>query len=184
MIETSRLKLRPWEESDVAEFMRVTNTPEVMEYLGGVQNPESFHSGFLRARACQSENGFSFWIVERLSDGALLGFCGLKVANVGPIAGEIEIGWRLRADAWGQGYALEAATASLDWAWHNLPCARIVAITTVGNTKSRRLMERLGMQRMHELDFDHPDLPPGSPIRPHVTYAIARPNVWQTRYGV
>ena len=175
MIDTSRLRLRPWAESDVPEFVRVTNTPAVMEYLGGVREPEEFHGGFLRARASQAGNGFCFWIVERLSDRALLGFCGLKRANVRPIVGEIEIGWRLRADAWGQGYAQEAAAASLAWAWQNLSCPRVVAITAAGNAKSRRLMERLGMQRLHELDFDHPDIPPDSPLRAHVTYEITRP---------
>jgi RimJ/RimL family protein N-acetyltransferase len=175
MIVTSRLKLRPWLESDVAEFVRVTNTPEVMQYLGGLQDPAAFQGGFLRAQASQAANGFCFWIVERVFDGALLGFCGLKIANVGPITGEIEIGWRLRADAWGQGYAQEAATASLDWAWRNLSCGRVVAITAEGNARSRRLMEKLGMQRMPELDFEHPDLPSESPLRSHVTYVIVHP---------
>jgi RimJ/RimL family protein N-acetyltransferase len=175
MIVTSRLMLRPWIESDVPEFVRVTNTPAVMEYLGGVQKPESFDGAFRRVQACQSQNGFCFWIVERLSDKALLGFCGLKIGNVGPIVGEIEIGWRLRTDAWGQGYAREAAAAALDWAWHNLSCARVVAITANGNARSWALMERLGMQRRPELDFEHPDLPPHSPLRPHIAYAIARP---------
>lgn len=175
MIETSRLKLRPWTEADVPEFVRVTNTPAVMEFLGGVQKPESFEGAFRRVEACQMQNGFCFWIVERLGDRELLGFCGLKIANVGPIAGEIEIGWRLRADAWGQGYAREAATACLDWAWCNLPCPHIVAITVQGNSRSWGLMERLGMQRMPDLDFDHPDLPPNSPLRRHITYAIRRP---------
>lgn len=175
MIETSRLMLRPWREDDVPEFVRVTNTPGVMEFLGGVQDTAAFLGGFHRAQASQAENGFCFWIVERSEDCALLGFCGLKVGNVGPITGEIEIGWRLRADAWGQGYAQEAAAASLSWAWQNLTCARVMAITAEGNVKSRRLMDRLGMQRIPKLDFDHPDLPADSPLRPHVTYAIARP---------
>lgn len=174
MIETSRLNLRPWRETDVPEFVRVTNTPAVMEFLGGVQSPDAFHGAFLRAQACQAENGFCFWIVERWSDRALLGFCGLKIANVGPIAGEIEIGWRLRADAWGQGYAQEAARASLDWAWRNLSCPRVVAIAAAGNVKSRRLMERLGMQRTPALDFDYPDFAADSPLRAHVTYIMGR----------
>ncbi len=175
MIETSRLRLRPWTQADVREFVRVTNTHAVMEFLGGVQKPESFDGALLRVEASQAQNGFCFWIVERLNDRELLGFCGLKIANVGPIIGEIEIGWRLRADAWGQGYAREAATASLDWAWRNLSCTRVVAITAKGNERSRGLMERLGMQRMPELDFLHPDLPQDSPLRPHIAYAIARP---------
>ena len=175
MIETSRLTLRPWRQADLPEFVRVTNTPEVMEYLGGVQDPEAFHGACLRRQASQEESGFCFWIVERLSDGALLGFCGLRVASRGPIAGELEIGWRLRLDAWGQGYAFEAATASLAWAWCNLSCPRVVAYTAQGNIRSRRLMERLGMRRMPELDFEHPDLPPDSALRTQVTYAITRP---------
>jgi RimJ/RimL family protein N-acetyltransferase len=175
MIDTSRLRLRPWTEADVPEFMRVTNTPAVMEYLGGVQVPETFLAGFHRVSTSQAENGFCFWIVERLDDHALLGCCGFKIANIGPVIGEIEIGWRLRADAWGQGYGQEAAQACLAWAWQNLSCPRVVAITATENRKSRRLMEKLGMQRLPELDFAHPDLPPESPIRLHVTYGIARP---------
>ena len=175
MIETERLILRRWREEDVTEFVRVTNTPAVMEYLGGVQTAESLHAGFLRGRASQEKNGFCFWVVERRSDGALLGFCGLKVGNTPPIEGEIEIGWRLREDAWGQGYAREAAEATLDWAWRNLDCARVVAITAAGNKRSWGLMERLGMRRLHELDFEHPDVPIGNKAKPHITYAIARP---------
>ena len=175
MIETPRLILRPWTESDIAEFARVTNTPAVMEFLGGVQTPDAMHASGLRAIASQEKNGFSFWIVERRSDSAILGFCGLKVGTAGPITGEIEAGWRLREDAWGKGYAREAAEATLAWAWKNLPCERVVAVTARGNKKSWGLMERLGMQRRHDMDFDHPDVPEGSPIRAHITYEIRRP---------
>ncbi|HEY6578273.1 MAG TPA: GNAT family N-acetyltransferase [Rhizomicrobium sp.] len=176
MIETPRLLLRPWTEADLPEFVRVTNAPAVMQHLGGVGDPEEFRAGFLRMQLCQAQNGFSFWIVERRDDTALLGFCGLKRGNVGPIEGEIEIGWRLREDAWGQGFAREAAAASLHWAWRNLSCARVVAVTVEANASSRRLMERLGMRREPQLDFDHPEFAAGHPLRRHVTYAIARPN--------
>jgi len=138
MIETERLLLRPWRREDVAEFVRVTNTPAVMEYLGGVQEPRNFLGTFARVAASQEKDGFCFWIVERRTDGAILGFCGLKIGNTPPIQGEIEIGWRLREDAWGQGYAREAAVATLDWAWRTLACDRIVAITAA------REQEKLG----------------------------------------
>jgi RimJ/RimL family protein N-acetyltransferase len=175
MIETPRLILRSWTEDDVPEFVRVTNTPAVMQYLGGVQTPDSFQGACARAQASQAQNGFSFWLVERRDDGALLGFCGLKIGNVGPVTGEIEIGWRLREDAWGQGYAREAASATLDWAWRHLACTRIVAVTLRENTRSWGLMERLGLCRAPELDFEHPDFPPGHICRSHIAYAIARP---------
>src|SRR5579871_388973 len=175
MIETERLVLRPWREGDVAEFARVTNTPAVMEFLGGVRNPEDFRGSFARVAASQEKHGFCFWLVERKSDGALLGFCGLKIGDTGPITGEIEIGWRLREDAWGQGYAREAASATLDWAWRNLDCKCVVAITAVGNKRSWGLMERLGMHRLQHMNFEHPDVPAGDKAKSHITYAIERP---------
>ena len=120
----------------------------------------------------QREQGFSFWIVQRRGDGALLGFCGFKRGTVDPILGEMEIGWRFREDAWGQGYAREAASACLDWAWANVDCERIFAITVMGNAPSWGLMQRLGMRRREDLDFDHPNFPPDHPLAPHITYEI------------
>ena len=120
MIETSRLILRPWTEADLPEFIRISNTATVMEHLGGVAANEKFHAAFERSKASQREHGFCLWLMERRSDHALLGLCGLKMGTAGPIDGEIEIGWRIGEDFWGQGYALEAATASLDWAWTGL----------------------------------------------------------------
>jgi len=175
MIETERLILRPWREDDVAEFARVTNTPAVMEFLGGMKEPEAFRGSFERVTMSQETSGFCFWIVERRTDGALLGFCGLKVGNTPPIVDEIEIGWRLREDAWGKGYAREAAMATLAWAWRNLDCDRVVAITAAGNKRSWGLMERLGMHRLRDMDFEHPDVPAVDKAKPHITYAIERP---------
>ena len=128
-----------------------------------------------RQQALQAERGHCFWIVERKADGALLGFCGLKIGNVGSIDGEIEIGWRLREDAWGQGYAKEAALASLAWGWKNLDASRIVAITVPANRPSWGLMERLGMTRRPDMDFGHPLFAEDHPLHRHITYVIERP---------
>jgi RimJ/RimL family protein N-acetyltransferase len=174
MIETPRLTLRPWTRDDVVEIERITNTEAVMAHMGGVAAPDAFVAMVERILLCQREHGFSFWIVQRREDGALLGFCGFKRGTVGPILGEMEVGWRLRQDAWGQGYAREAAQACLDWAWRNLDCERIFAITVTGNISSWGLMQRLGMTRRADLDFAHPNYPPEHPLAPHITYEIAR----------
>jgi RimJ/RimL family protein N-acetyltransferase len=92
-----------------------------------------------------------------------------------PIHGELEIGWRLAADAWGKGYAREGAQATLDWVWETLDAPFVAAITTPGNTRSWGLMERLGMVRAAEDDFAHPGVPDESPLKAHITYRIARP---------
>src|SRR5690349_23783888 len=111
-IETERLRLRDWREEDIAPFIRHTNTEPVMRWLGGVMPDEKLEA-VIRGRLMrwQEERGFTFWVVERKADGEVLGFCGLKLADQdgGPIEGLHEVGWRLREDVWGQGYAKEAA---------------------------------------------------------------------------
>jgi len=123
----------------------------------------------------QEALGHCFWALEERETGKFLGFCGLKTAPPGtPIADDIEIGWRLKRAAWGRGYAREAALASLDWGFTNLDCLRIAAITVPANTRSWGLMERLGMTRRTDLDFEHPSLAPGDPLRQHLTYVMER----------
>ncbi|WP_414900335.1 GNAT family N-acetyltransferase [Sphingomonas flavalba] len=174
-IETQRMRLRGWRDEDGDAFVAATNTAEVMEHLGGVEDPAVLKAAVARQQALLAANGYCFWIIERVDDGAVLGFCGLKPGEVGPIADEVEIGWRLRADAWGQGYAREAAEATLDWAWANLDAPRVVAITVLGNVRSWGLMKRLGMRRRKDLDFAHPRFPPDHPLSWHICYAMDRP---------
>jgi RimJ/RimL family protein N-acetyltransferase len=177
MMETARLIVRPWRAADRAPYLATCNTEAVTAHLGGPASVEEIDDALDRIRASQKQNGFSFWAVERKSDGAFLGYCGLKIANDGgsPIDGEVEIGWRLSADAQGQGYATEAAAACLEWAWANLDIARIVAITVPANVRSWRVMERIGMTRRADLDFAHPRFAPDHPLSRHITYMKERP---------
>lgn len=155
MIETARLRLRTWDEADVAPFMARLNTPDVMRWLGGVQDEPFYRATFARIDACQRAHGHSFWIAERLSDNALLGFCGVKRVNVpgAPMQDDFEIGWRLAKDAWGLGYAREAAEACLSDAFLRLNAPHVVALTVAQNAASWGLMQRLGMIRARDLDF-------------------------------
>jgi RimJ/RimL family protein N-acetyltransferase len=159
MIETGRLILREWCEEDIEPFIRHINTPAVMRWLGGVK-PHDEMVEIVRTRMMrwQEERGFTFWAVERKADGELLGFCGLKLADGEGCGflGAYEIGWRLREDAWGRGYAREAAAATLDFAFDRLGAERVVAVTFAGNEPSWGLMERLGMRRRADLDYDDP----------------------------
>ncbi len=154
-IRTARLTLRSWTDADIDPFIRHLNTPDVMQWLGGVQPEAALREGIARWRACEAEHGHTFWVVERQADGELLGFCGLKRVNAegATNAGDMEIGWRLRADAWGHGYAREAAEASLDAAFATFGASHVVAITCRQNAASWGLMLRLGMRRAPDLDF-------------------------------
>lgn len=114
--------------------------------------------------------GYTYWAVERREDGRVIGFCGLDRGHEKPIEGALEIGWRLASDCWRQGYAVEAARASLAWARHTFPSEPVVAITAAINERSRALMEKLGMRYRQEMDFDHPNVAEGSPLKRHVVY--------------
>jgi len=156
ILETPRLVLRAWREEDIEPYIRHLNVEPVMRWLGGLRTAEQ-HEAVVRERfmAWQEERGFTFWAVERRSDGELLGFCGLKIADdpESPVEGEYEVGWRFREDSWGRGYAKEAATASLDFAFDRLAAERVVALTVEGNRPSWGLMIRLGMTRRPDLDY-------------------------------
>ncbi len=173
--ETDRLLLRTWDEQDLGEFIAHTNTPAVMRWLGGVAPREKHEAAFERLKAYQRDFGHTFWIVERKSDAALLGFCGLKRVNhpnAGPITGDFEVGWRLREDAWGQGYAKEAAIESLDLAFERFGAPHVVALTVPGNAASQALMKRLGMQLREELDFVDPRFEHPGDLNPAIVYTI------------
>jgi RimJ/RimL family protein N-acetyltransferase len=175
--ETERLIVRPWCAGDRDEYLSSCNTEAVTAHLGGPSSIDEIDAAIERIRSSQERNGFSFWAIERKSDRGFLGYCGLKTTNLPgtPVADDIEIGWRLRADAWGQGYACEAAAAVLAWAWENLDCDRIVSFTIPPNEPSWKLMERIGMSRRPDLDFAHPKFNPDHPLSRHIAYAAERP---------
>ncbi len=177
MIDTDRLVLRSWRDSDRDGFAAMGRDPEVMQHLGPLQNRAASDVTIDRLIAVQAVHGHTFWAVENRADGEFLGFCGLKIApdGIAGLEGAIEAGWRLRRAAWGRGYAQEAARASLAWGWANLPGDRIIAITTPENQRSQHVMQRIGMARRHDLDFMHPALAPYDPLAPHITYEMLRP---------
>lgn len=176
-LETERLVLRDWRDDDWEPFFRHTNTPAVMAWLGGLLSDEQKARMRERLPLVAAEFGHCFWVVERKADGGhlageLLGFCGLKRANMagGPM-GDFEVGWRFREDAWGKGYAKEAAIASLDAGFETFGAPEIIALTVAENTASWGLMERLGMRRRPDLDFRCPDF---LPDKITIAYSIGR----------
>jgi RimJ/RimL family protein N-acetyltransferase len=173
--ETPRLRLRTWDPGDRQRFFEVMNTPAVMRWLGGVQSFADWTAAHERIAGFQRDFGHTFWLVERLSDGEMLGFCGLKRVNAPggePLHGQFEVGWRFRESAWGQGYAHEAATASLDLAFDRFHAPHVLAFTVAGNAASQRLMRRLGMRRCEELDFTDSRFPDPGEFNPTIVHRI------------
>ncbi|NBB16734.1 GNAT family N-acetyltransferase [Caulobacter sp. SLTY] len=174
MIETERLILRDWRSEDLEPWAAMNADPKVMRYFPAVLTRPEAEAVMVRAQAHIDEHGFGFWAVERKADRLLLGFTGLKtLAPDNPLAPGVEAGWRLSRHAWGQGYASEAARASLAHGFGPLGLKSIVAFTATDNLPSQAVMTRIGMIRRKDLDFDHPALPKGHPLERHV--------VWEAR---
>lgn len=183
--ETERLALRDWSQDDWDRFWQVTNTPAVMRWLGDELDEAGMQAAWDRLQGYARDYGHTFWVTERKDDGGhlsgeIVGFCGLKRSNVvgQKVTGMVEIGWRLREDAWGHGYAREAAIASLDLGFGRFAAEEIVALTVHGNAPSWGLMKRLGMVRRADLDFTDDQLT--QELAPHIVYSITR-DAWHER---
>lgn len=129
-----------------------------------------------RVEAFIAAHGYGLFAVE-VTDGApFVGYVGLQPLNARvPHAPATEIGWRLARSAWGQGYASEAATACLACGFETLGLETIVSITAATNLRSAAVMRRIGMTARPDRDFEHPDLPRGHRLRPHVFFEASRP---------
>jgi RimJ/RimL family protein N-acetyltransferase len=170
---TARLLLRRWRGEDLDAFAAINDDPAVMEYFPETLTREQTAEMIERMEAGFERDGYGFWAVEISASGSLAGFVGLSpVSDEMPFGPTVEVGWRLGQEHWGQGIAREAAEAALSHGFGPLGLGEIVAYTTVGNLRSRRLMERLGMRRDERDDFDHPSLAAGHPLRPHVLYRL------------
>ncbi|MNZ73053.1 hypothetical protein D3C78_914540 [compost metagenome] len=178
-LSTVRLLLRPWRDEDLPAFAALNADPEVMRHFPACMSREESDALAGRIRAHFADNGFGQWIVTRREDDAFLGVLGLqRVGFEAPFTPAVEIGWRLLPAFWRQGYALEAGRAALRFAFEELALAEVVAFTVPANLPSQGLMRRLGMQRDQNGDFEHPRLPEGHPLCPHVLYRLPRTQ-WQ-----
>ncbi|CAM3198321.1 GNAT family N-acetyltransferase [Cupriavidus taiwanensis] len=172
--ETGRLRLRQWRDEDYAPFAALNADAQVMRYFPAPLTRAESDAMAGRCRSLIAQQGWGVWVVERIADDAFLGFVGLhEPAAALPFAPCVEIAWRLARQAWGQGYATEAARGALAYGFGRLALNEIVAFTTLANARSRAVMERLGMRQDAE-GFDHPALPPGHPLRPHCLYRLPR----------
>jgi RimJ/RimL family protein N-acetyltransferase len=175
MLKTERLILRHWRPEDLDPFADMSADPEVMQWLGGPLSRDGAQAYMTRAHNAFAGLGMGRWAIERKSDGAFLGACGLMPSHPRlPLPPFIDLGWRLARAAWGYGYATEAAQAVMRDGFERLALAEITAITARINRRSRAVMERLAMVRDAGGDFDDPVHAEDDPMRPTVVYRAHR----------
>jgi RimJ/RimL family protein N-acetyltransferase len=173
MIETARLILRPWRDSDLPLFAEQNADPVVMRYLVGPLTRAQSDDYVAQAVRHLAETGYGKWAVEAPGVAPFVGAVGLsRVKFEASFTPAVEVAWRLHRNYWGRGYATEAARAAIEDGFTRIGLFEVVALTVLGNTASQRVMERLGMTRT--IEFDHPLVAEDSPLRRHILYRLAR----------
>ncbi len=188
-IRTDRLLMRPWRDSDRDPFAALNADPEVMRHFQGTRTRAESDEFVDRIEAQWADAGWGLFALEVLAsddaDGVpFIGYTGLWPAYfVEP--GTVEVGWRLAHDAWGHGYAPEAARAALRFGFEDVGLAEIVSFTAEANTNSQRVMQKIGLQREPSRDFDHPNV--DAERYPHLVrsifYAVSRSD-WRAANGI
>ncbi|BFM15946.1 GNAT family N-acetyltransferase [Maricurvus nonylphenolicus] len=174
MLKTNRLILRQWTKEDYPYLSDLCADEEVMEFFPALLSEDESFAMAERIHSLISERGWGFWAVEIPDQHKFIGFVGLHTpTDAMPFSPCVEIGWRLAKQHWGKGYATEAANAALEYAFTTLNLDEVVAFTTVTNTRSRSVMEKLGMHNSHQ-NFMHPDIESTHPLCEHVLYKIGK----------
>ncbi|QGZ41671.1 RimJ/RimL family protein N-acetyltransferase [Pseudoduganella flava] len=176
VLKTPRLLLRLWQPDDVAPYVALNADPTVTQFLRGPVSAAQAEEFFAAQNAMVEKHGCAFLAAELRATGELAGFVGLKYQDFdAPFAPCHEIGWRLAAHCWGMGLATEGARAALAYGFDTLGLDEIVSFTVPANTRSRRVMEKLGMVRDPDGDFAHPALRADHALSRHVLYRLRRP---------
>jgi RimJ/RimL family protein N-acetyltransferase len=172
-IRTDRLLMRRWVESDREPFAALNGDPETMRFFPGTLDRAGSDALADHIESLFEKQGYGLWALEVQETGEFIGFTGLNLLSAGvPGAGGVEVGWRLAKHAWHHGYATEAAQAALAVAFDGIGLDEIWSMTAVLNEPSVAVMRRLGLREVAR--FSHPGIPEGHPLRPHVTYHLAR----------
>lgn len=171
-LESPRLVLRQWQGADLQPFADMNADEEVMRYFPSPMSFEDSQRSFNKMQNIINTNGWGWWALEHKETGEFIGATGLvSVLFNAHFVPAVEVGWRIRREHWRQGYATEAALASLEFAKTTLKLPKIVSFTAVQNIPSIGVMEKLGMTRLLP-NFAHPNVADDCPLKEHVVYEI------------
>jgi RimJ/RimL family protein N-acetyltransferase len=174
-LRTERLLLRRWRDADLEPLATLNGDPETMRFFPAPLTREESDAFAEQLRARLDAEGWGLWAVEVPGEADFVGFVGLaRPSFEAHFTPAVEVGWRLAREHWGNGYATEAGRAALAYGFGDLGLEEIVSFTSRLNTPSIRVMERLGMTHDPADDFEHPRVPEGHPLRPHVLYRLRR----------
>lgn len=170
-IETKRLVLRDWKETDLDPFCQLNADKEVMTHFPKTLSTEETNDFYRSILSEMKECGFGLYAVEEKESKEFIGFIGFHQATFeADFTPCIEIGWRLRKEAWGKGYATEGAAACLEYGFSELNFTDVFSFTAEINRPSKNVMRKIGMDFIKT--FDHPQVKDDSPLKKHVLFGI------------
>lgn len=182
-LETDRLILRPWRESDRAPFAALNADPYSMRFFPKTMSRAESDAMVDAMIASMEQNGWGGFALERKADGAFIGLTGIGrprfEASFTPC---FELGWRILKEHEGNGYVTEAARECLRLGFEVIGEAQLYAFTVPANLPSQAVMRRIGMTRVEGGDFDHPNVPDGHALKRHVLYRVTREE-WEVGAG-
>jgi RimJ/RimL family protein N-acetyltransferase len=176
-LETERLIIRPFEEPDRALFHEINSDEKVMEFYTYRRRRAQSDELFDKARIGLEETGYGYTAVEIKATGECIGYCCLAFPNLESVfpTQTVEIGWRIAARYWGNGYVTEAARALLADGFRRRGLTEIVSFAVPANRRSLAVMQRIGMIRDPSSDFDHPRIGEDyAHLRRHIVYRLTR----------
>lgn len=148
---TSRLKIRPINRNDGSRLFQLSNNPNVMKHInGGKALSREETEKDLQNRLKALTDVLGYWMIETIEDQEFVGWIALKKLDQ---TEKIEIGYRLLEEHWGKGYAAEAASELLNYAFRILKLKEVVAIALEENVRSLRVLEKLGMTYQKKARF-------------------------------
>ncbi|WP_336950862.1 GNAT family N-acetyltransferase [Acinetobacter sp. AS167] len=173
MLETERLILRQWQESDYLPFIKMGKDPEVMKYFPNNLTEDESLKIIQTVKEILDSNKWGIWAVELKANHKFIGFIGLHDQPLQfDFSPCVEIAWRLAKEYWGKGYATEGARAVLEYAFNVLHLDKIVSFTANTNKPSESVMKKIGMTIVRE--FNHPEFSSSPDLEKHILYEITR----------
>ena len=173
LFTSQRLGFRPWTPDDLEEFAAMNADPAVMEYFPKPLSREESAEFLDRLFKHQAKHGYCYFAAEVLKSRELIGFIGLASQSYSaPFTPAIDIGWRLKRSAWGNGYATEGAKRCLQFAFEDLQLEKVVSTCPRKNHRSELVMQKIGMKKAGE--FDHPNLQEYPVLQKCVWYEIEK----------
>lgn len=178
IFKSERLGFRNWLDKDLAAFVLLNSDIDVMAHFPLPLTKEESKSFMSRLKDHYSKYKFNYFAVEKLENNEFIGFIGLAHQKYDSIiTPNIDIGWRLKKDAWGKGFATEGAKRCLKYGFEVLNIQKIISTCTINNMNSENVMAKIGM--IKKSIFNHPKLENYPEYQKCIYYEIINPNNYE-----